>query len=231
MRLVVAEDNTLVREMLLAFFSEHGAVVFAACDGPAAIAGVRAHAPDVLLLDIALPELDGIAVAKSVRAEHGSLVRIIGLSAHAGPADETRARAAGMDAFFTKPVSLIALAETLVTRPGVAAQAADPGLRIADVGLRSRLLADFANETPRLLEEMHAALAAREWSRLRSRAHYLKNSADILGASALQEACRRLATFDDHETPHSVRLMLDQVTAAIPEKAMTSAGASTADLM
>lgn len=230
MRIVVAEDNTLVREMLLAFLGEHGAEVFAACDGPAAIARVREHAPDVLLLDIALPELDGIAVAKAVRKEHGSLVRIIGLSAHASPADEARARAAGMDAFFTKPVSLAALADTLAPRPGIALPAEAVGARVTDEALRARLLADFANETPRLVEDMHVALAAGDWPRLRSRAHYLKNSADILGVDALQQACGRLASFDDHETPHSVRLMFDQVTAAIPEKALASTGTSTADL-
>jgi CheY-like chemotaxis protein/two-component sensor histidine kinase len=232
MRIIVAEDNTLVREMLLTFLGEHGAEVFAAGDGPAAISRVRDHAPDVLLLDIALPELDGIAVAKAVRKEHGSLVRIIGLSAHASPADESRARAAGMDAFFTKPVSLAALADTLAPRPGAALlPTANTGSRITDEALRTRLLADFANETPRLMEEMQAALAAKDWSRLRSRAHYLKNSADILGVGVLQEACERLASFEDNETPDAVRLMLDRVTSAIPEKALASASASAADLV
>jgi signal transduction histidine kinase/DNA-binding NarL/FixJ family response regulator len=231
LRVLVAEDNTLVRELLVAFLAENGAEVLAACDGPAAVTLVREQVPDVLLLDIALPGLDGIAVAKTLRAEHGSLVRIIGLSAHAGPADEARARAAGMDAFFTKPVSLAALAETLAPRTGTSPRVVELAPRIADERLRARLLADFTRETPRLLEEMQVALTARDWPRLRSRAHYLKNSADILGASALQAACDRLATFDDTEHLHSVRLMLEAVSAAIPESALTSAEASAADLV
>jgi signal transduction histidine kinase/CheY-like chemotaxis protein len=229
LRVAVAEDNTLVRELLVAFLLEHGANVVVASDGPSALTVVRANQPDVLLLDIALPGLDGIAVATDLRRTASSL-RIIGLSAHASPQDESRARAAGMDEFFTKPVSLSRLAETLARRRGNATRITDSRGDIVDQRLRMRLAADFANETPRLLDEMHAALAVRDWARLRDRAHYLKNSADILGNARLQEACRRLASIADSEPVAVVRELLDAVAGAIPERAFASAECSPADL-
>lgn len=216
MRVVVAEDNTLVRDLLVTFLNASGARVFAAGDGPTALTFVRDNSPDVLLVDIALPGLDGIAVTNELRRTQSAPLRIIGLSAHAGPLEESRARAAGMDEFFSKPVSLARLGETLVqgtrrTNTGVVAA------NILDTTLRSRLAADFANETPRLVAEMRAALACGDWERLRSRAHYLKNSADILGAVALQDACRRLATFDDATSVEAVREFVDDVCSAIPK--------------
>ncbi|MGH7958671.1 MAG: ATP-binding protein, partial [Opitutaceae bacterium] len=229
LRVLVAEDNPLVRELLVAFLANSGATVTAAIDGPSALRLAREKTPDALLLDIALPGLDGIAVAKALRETEGSRIRIIGLSAHASQRDESRARAAGMDEFFTKPVSLSLLAETLTRRTRAEARRATYEGVILDERLRERLAADFANETPRVLEEMHAALAAGDWPRLRSRAHYLKNSADILGAVALQDACRRLASFDDSLSPAVVRELLETVANAVPEKAFASAGATPSD--
>jgi signal transduction histidine kinase/CheY-like chemotaxis protein len=219
-RVLVAEDNTLVRELLTAFLVENGAEVAVAADGPAALALARSRRPDVLLLDIALPGLDGIAVAEALRREPAPHLRIIGLSAHAGAGDEARARAAGMDVFLAKPVSLARLADAIAgPREPAAAPALDIASRIADEHLRMRLVAQFVGETPRVLAEMRAALVAADWPRLRGRAHYLKNSADVLGATALQDACQRLATAGDPVEPASARGLLERIEAAIPHLA------------
>jgi signal transduction histidine kinase/DNA-binding NarL/FixJ family response regulator len=220
MRVVVAEDNTLVRELLVTFLNASGARVFAAEDGPSALTFVRDHLPDVLLVDIALPGLDGIAVTNELRRTQAAPLRIIGLSAHAGPLEESRARAAGMDEFFSKPVSLARLGETLLRQTRQTATVTDT-TNILDVKLRSRLAADFAHETPRLLAEMHAALAGRDWERLRSRAHYLKNSADIIGAATLQDVCHRLASFDDAYSVAAVTELVDAVCGSIPKDVLS----------
>lgn len=224
LRVLVAEDNTLVRELLTAFLAENGAEVAVAADGLAAMALARSQSPDVLLLDIALPGLDGIAVAERLRRDGPGRLRIIGLSAHAGPGDEARARAAGMDVFLAKPVSLARLAET------IAGQSARVTLlpsalqeRIADDRLRRHLVAEFTSETPGVLAEMRAALIAADWTRLRGRAHYLKNSADVLGATALQEACHRLVTADDPLEPAAARRLLEAIEGAIPAMTLTPA--------
>ena len=198
---------------------------------PRCVREIKKRFPEMgVITDIALPGMDGIAVAKELRRTERPGLRIIGLSAHAGPLDGTRARAAGMDEFFTKPVSLARLADSLEQGPRSAALSIEARRSILDERLRARLAADFASETPRLLEEMHAALAARDWERLRGRAHYLKNSADVLGVAPLQDACRRLASFDDGLSPAMVAELLTAVTTAIPEKAFASADTIQADL-
>lgn len=213
LRILIAEDNTLVRELLVAFLRERGAAVTVAVDGVTALTLARAESPDVLLLDIALPGMDGIAVAEALRRDGPARLRIIGLSAHVGPQDEARARAAGMDVFLSKPVRLAQLAEVIVQQM----QAPDEGAeRITDPRLRARLVSQFAHETPGILAEMREALAATDWVRLRGRAHYLKNSADVLGVSGLQRACDRLAGLETAPDPALARRLLDAVEASVP---------------
>ncbi len=232
LRVLLAEDNTLVRELLVAFLTGNGAQVSVAVDGPAALARAKENPPDVLLLDIALPGLDGVAVAETLRREGPADLRIIGLSAHAGPRDEARARVAGMDAFLAKPVSLPRLAQTLTAAAPGQKLAATMSLlagKVPDGPLRTRLVEQFESETPRLLTEMRAALAAADWTRLRRAAHYLKNSADVLGVDALQEACQRLASLPDPaDAPAALQLFM-AVETAVPDKHSISADSVSAD--
>jgi CheY-like chemotaxis protein len=216
LRVLVAEDNTLVRELLVAFLTENGADVIVAVDGATALSLAREGVADVMLLDIGLPQLDGLAVAETLRAEGMRTLRIIGLSAHVSAADEARARRAGMDAFLGKPVRLATLAAVItqeVRDPRVAEENPE---RIADSALRQKLATQFASETPALLAGMRTALAAGDWLRLRSRAHYLKNSADVLGLRGLQDACARLAGLDEPPDAVAAHRLLDEIEAAIP---------------
>ncbi len=210
--ILVAEDNTLVRELLVTFLQEHGAKVSVAIDGAAAESLARAQPPDVLLLDIGLPERDGISVATALRADGPAKMRIIGLSAHAGPQEEARARLAGMNDFLTKPVSFTRLAHALQSNSPLTAAAE----HLSDAGLRATLLAQFASETPSVLQQMEAAAAAEDWESVRNRAHYLKNSADVIGARPLQDACRQLMLIDGRPDPGVVRQLLTAVLAAVP---------------
>ena len=70
---------------------------------------------------------------------------------------------------------------------------------------------------------------ASRWPHLRSRAHYLKNSADILGDVRLQDACRRLESYDGPTNPEVVRQLVDAVVDAVPEKAFALADGPATD--
>jgi CheY-like chemotaxis protein len=232
LHVLVVEDNTLVREMLIAFLTERGARVSSAADGLTAIARAREIAPQVMLLDVALPGADGYAVAETLRREGPRGLRIIGLSAHAAPGEETRARAAGMDLFLTKPVSLARLAEVLSeasaerqprrTEPR-------PAMEDLPAELRTRLEEQFASETPGVLAAMRAALERGDWAEFRSRAHYLKNSADVIGATALQQSCRRIAALEKSPGREPARELLAAVEAAVPAPFFILADAASAD--
>lgn len=174
-RVLVADDNRLVRELFVAWLTDMGATCAAVEDGEQALTAARAGTWDALVLDLAMPRLGGREVAARLRAEmKGSPLRIVGVSAHARPADRAAALAAGMDAFLTKPVERTELAAA------VAAIAGQPGPEPDAGKLRARLEAVFRAELPQQLSALAAALARHDWAVVADRAHWLKNSGAVL---------------------------------------------------
>jgi two-component system, sensor histidine kinase len=115
LRLLVAEDNEVNCEVLAAMVSHLGHEAQFAHDGSAAVRAVQQGDFDLVLMDLHMPELDGIAATRAIRALHGdkATLPIIALTADAYA--ETRARCfeAGMNGFLSKPVTLDALAHTV----------------------------------------------------------------------------------------------------------------------
>lgn len=106
-KILLAEDNEMNRDMLMRRLERRGYQVDIAMDGEAAIEKVRSHCPDLLLLDISLPILDGFEVARRIREDPQlCALPILGLSAHAMQGDRERALAAGCDDYDTKPVEM-----------------------------------------------------------------------------------------------------------------------------
>jgi CheY-like chemotaxis protein len=91
--------------------------------GDAAVAAVRDSLPDLVLMDLLLPGIDGLEAARRIRALPGPIgtIPIIGVSGYDRAGDEAAARAAGMDDYLVKPVSPGALADAIrkVTRPSL----------------------------------------------------------------------------------------------------------------
>ena len=102
-RVVIADDQRLFAEALEAILSTDGriSVVGRAADGQAAVDLVRDHQPDVVLMDIAMPVLDGIAATEKIRSEAPE-TRVVVLTGSQAPQDISRARAAGAAGYVTK---------------------------------------------------------------------------------------------------------------------------------
>ena len=196
LRVLVADDNTLVRELLVTFLRSRGALVTEARDGLAAVEECRERVFDIILLDVSMPWLNGHAATQRLRAPGGARGRpwVIGLSADARPEEAARARAAGMDCFLVKPMALSALAEAVSAAPVArrVSRKAEAAAAATVAELREKLLEIYARETPRVVDGLRGAAQAHDWLTLRSLAHYLKNSADTLGAGRLQRCCREL---------------------------------------
>lgn len=106
-RILVVEDNALSRDMLSRRLAKKGYDVVLAEDGEEAVARAQSERPDLILMDLALPVLDGWEATRRIKAAPAtSGIPIIGLSAHAMADDEKRARDVGCDDFDTKPVEL-----------------------------------------------------------------------------------------------------------------------------
>ncbi len=113
--LLCAEDNPYGRVVMNTILRELGHKVDFAESGDAAVKAVKTNGYDAVLMDVTLPGLDGIAATQAIRALPGpaSRVPVIGISGRNDAADEQKARAAGMDYYFIKPVSPGKLAQAL----------------------------------------------------------------------------------------------------------------------
>ena len=115
--ILCAEDNPYGRVVMNTILRELGHKVDFVESGEAAVNAVEANRYDAVLMDVTLSGMDGIAATRSIRALPGPAgqVPVIGTSGRGDTADEEKARAAGMDFYFVKPVSPGKLAQALAT--------------------------------------------------------------------------------------------------------------------
>jgi DNA-binding NarL/FixJ family response regulator len=134
-RVVVADDHTLVRQSVTkAVRSEPGVeVVGEAADGPSTLRAVEHHEPDLLVLDIAMPGSDGLAVAEHLRRERPAL-RILFLSMHDDDASLQRAVGLGANGFVSKSASIEELLEAIrAVRDGGSYLSSNVASRVMDL--------------------------------------------------------------------------------------------------
>jgi PAS domain S-box-containing protein len=107
LRVLVVDDNVDAAESLAMLLQASGHFVWTAYSGPSAVAAAAEHHPDVVLLDIGLPEFDGFEVAKRVREvpAHEAMV-LVALTGYGQASDRERSRDAGFDHHLVKPVDL-----------------------------------------------------------------------------------------------------------------------------
>jgi len=119
-RILLVEDNDMSRDMLSRRLQRKGHQVLLAGDGMQAILMAESEVPDLILLDMSLPVIDGWEAARRLKASPATAaVPIIALTAHAMTGDREKALAAGCDDYDTKPVDfalLLAKIDTLLTR-------------------------------------------------------------------------------------------------------------------
>ncbi len=110
LRILIADDNEDGREMLAYFLTGEGHAVAQAPDGTAAVETATTFQPNVAILDIGMPGMNGYAVAQSLRRQpRGELLVLVALSGLGQEEDKLRAAEAGFDRHFTKPVDINAL--------------------------------------------------------------------------------------------------------------------------
>jgi CheY-like chemotaxis protein len=111
--ILIIEDHDDAREALRALLELEGHAVAAAATGPRGIEMATQHPPEVALVDIGLPEVDGYEVARRLRGLGARCPYLIALTGYGQPDDVKRARDAGFDAHLLKPVDPDALADVL----------------------------------------------------------------------------------------------------------------------
>ena len=116
LRVLVAEDNPTNQYLIRRILERSGHSVIMAGDGREALDLYQSGAFDLILMDVQMPEVDGLQVTAAIRAREradGGHQRIVAMTAHAMKGDEERCLAAGMDAYLSKPIERRRLAELL----------------------------------------------------------------------------------------------------------------------
>jgi two-component system cell cycle response regulator DivK len=104
--ILLIEDNEQNRYLATFLLEKHGYRISSAPDGPTGIAAARSRTPDLILLDIQLPLMDGYDVARELRTLPSlQAIPIIAVTSYAMPGDRERCLAAGCDGYIEKPIN------------------------------------------------------------------------------------------------------------------------------
>ena len=115
-RALVVDDNRDNAELLLALLQESGCTAQLTTDPMSVLAAVETFRPDIVFLDIGMPDLDGYQLAHHIRAKYRKeMIRLVALTGYADNVDRARGRVAGFDAHLIKPASPELIQSTLDT--------------------------------------------------------------------------------------------------------------------
>ena len=113
-KILIVEDNEWSRDMLLRRLSRRGYQVVCAPDGRRGIAMAQEQSPDLIVMDMSLPEIDGWEAVRCLKADPSTrAIPIVALTAHAMASDRKKAMDAGCDDYHTKPVDFESLLRAL----------------------------------------------------------------------------------------------------------------------
>jgi len=113
-KVLVAEDNAVNRELLRELLEARGYTVLEACDGQEALHMIEQAQPELLLLDIGMPVLDGFAVIRRIRGNPRlALLPVVAVTAYAMRGDREKILKSGFDGYLSKPLNPSSLTEEL----------------------------------------------------------------------------------------------------------------------
>ena len=113
-KVLVVEDNELNLRLFCDLLRAHDCAVEGVRDGRDALAAAHAMLPDLIVMDIQMPHVTGLELIEAIRADAElAHIPVMAVTAYAGKADEDRIRAAGADAYVSKPIALMRFVEVV----------------------------------------------------------------------------------------------------------------------
>ncbi|MHC1790080.1 PAS domain-containing protein [Solidesulfovibrio sp.] len=208
LRILLVEDNRVNRIFASDLLESRGHEVVLAENGRVALEYLAGHAVDVVLMDIQMPVMDGLAATRAIRAGHMDIdpgLPVVGLSAYAMDQERERFLAAGFDDYIIKPIDvemLFTVVARVLARRGRAPVGALPcdlahtNLALdtdalmaqyrGKAGLLSRVGREFVASVPEQLETLGAAMRQGDLVVCERVAHTLKGNAALFGATAMR---------------------------------------------
>lgn len=208
LRILLAEDSLVNQRLAVGLLERHGHRITIANNGREALEMAAQDGFDVILMDVQMPELDGLSATQQIRERErttGRHVPIVAMTAHALKGDRERCLAAGMDEYVSKPVRERQLLTALGTVLGeelpplpeesmhVPLSSSrdvldwEGALKICggDVALLRDIAEAYLEEHPKRLAEIRRAIDAADWELLHRAAHTIKGSMRYFGARAV----------------------------------------------
>jgi CheY-like chemotaxis protein len=236
LRVLLAEDNPINRDVMLRWLGRLGARTDVAGTGYEVLVALDAAEYDAIIMDVQMPDMDGIEAARRVRERPGHQPRIIAVTANTLPGMRDRCVAAGMDDYLAKPVqidTLAALLERAFATPSTPRPEATTGTQVAIAREENGILDEtrlasmrklfedpegFAElvdqqiaDAGRLVEQMRACLRDSDFPTLERTAHSLKSTSAMFGASRLSSACAALEEAASSGHAADVEAMVERV--------------------
>jgi CheY-like chemotaxis protein len=113
-RILIVDDNATNLKLVAYLMKANGYTVDTALDAESAIEAIRVNRPDVILMDIQLPGIDGLELTRRLKADPGTReIVIVAVTAYAMKGDQAKALEAGCDDYITKPIDTRSLPETI----------------------------------------------------------------------------------------------------------------------
>ncbi|UCF39921.1 MAG: response regulator [Gemmatimonadota bacterium] len=208
LRVLLAEDNPVNREVAAAMLRRRGHEVVTVTNGVEAVAAVRGQQYDVVLMDVEMPEMDGVQATREIRSDPNlGELPIVAVTAHVMTSERERCGAAGMTGFVVKPFKpyeLFAAVEGWELGDAVPVSGPPPAAPVDLDGLREMMreagaedaveamLKVYQQDAPGRMKAIEAAVAAREGEEIKQAAHAYKSAAGTIMARKLAELLQAL---------------------------------------
>jgi len=222
-RILVVEDNPVNQEVALSMLTKMGCKADAVANGQEALDTLSIMSYDLVLMDVQMPEMDGIEATRRIRDSRSGVlnheVPVIALTAHAMARDRDRCLQAGMDGYISKPIIPNRLAREIAkwlphaahgdTAPGGAPQGAAPSTDstatvwdhaallarlMGDEDILAGIVEEFIKDLPRQIDAVDSMLDAKDIAGLVQQAHTIKGAAASIGGTALSKAAYEMET-------------------------------------
>jgi CheY-like chemotaxis protein len=210
LRILLAEDNLVNQKLAIGVLEKLGHKVIVASNGQITLDKLKNDDFDLVLMDVQMPEMDGLTEIRKQETRSGEHIPIIAMTAHAMKGDRENCLDAGMDEYLSKPIRSKDLEDILVkfipagAEPRSSGEAGESGTAsgnsasqqvcwkkalkntAGDELLLRELLLTFQDDVPRLLKRLIAAVEENDRSNIRSLSHSIKGSLGFLETSDAQ---------------------------------------------